>query len=252
MSAQHTAESHHWYSRDGLPVYEVPYADPRKGMRNATLRDARKLDLVPGFSTISKIIAAPALERWKSQQLLMAALTLPRESDEDEDAFLKRVVKDSEAQGLEARDRGTAIHAAIQGHLEGEQVDPDFRPHCVAVEAELMMLRMDALWQCETSFASKLGYGGKVDVHCPGIVGDFKTKDFDEDSLPRPYPEQAMQLAAYREGLGMPDALCFNLFVSRTVDGLVHLHVWDDEILQNEWQVFQYALGIWQLRNNHA
>ena len=37
--------SEHWYSRDGRPAYEVESA---KGMmRPTTLRDARKLGLVP-------------------------------------------------------------------------------------------------------------------------------------------------------------------------------------------------------------
>ncbi len=38
----HAAEWGHWYDADGKPAYEVPYADPSKGMRPTTLADAKK------------------------------------------------------------------------------------------------------------------------------------------------------------------------------------------------------------------
>ena len=69
------AESTHWYAKDGTPVYEVPRASG-EGMRNTTLRDARKMSLVPSVTTIINIAAKPGLEAWKLNQLLLAALTL--------------------------------------------------------------------------------------------------------------------------------------------------------------------------------
>ena len=38
-------ESGHWYQADGTPAYEIK--KPGGGMRPATLRDARKLGLLP-------------------------------------------------------------------------------------------------------------------------------------------------------------------------------------------------------------
>ena len=46
-------ESSHWYWPDGRTCYEVERADG-KGMRAATLRDARKLGLYPGVTGIIK------------------------------------------------------------------------------------------------------------------------------------------------------------------------------------------------------
>jgi hypothetical protein len=71
----HAAESLHWYDRDGKPAYTVKAKDGSD--RPATLRDARKLNLVPSVTTIIRCAAAPGLELWKANQLMMAALTLP-------------------------------------------------------------------------------------------------------------------------------------------------------------------------------
>src|SRR5690348_3246640 len=105
------SEGGHWYDRTGAAVYEIRGANGK--MRPVTLRDARKLNLVPGFSAIAQMEYKPALERWKIEQALMAALTLPRLDGEDDGAFLTRAREDAQEQSRKAADRGTAIHAAI-------------------------------------------------------------------------------------------------------------------------------------------
>jgi hypothetical protein len=113
----HASESMHWYGQDGSPQYTLIGANGKE--RPPTLRDARKLGLVPSVTSVIRCAAAPGLERWKQEQVLMAALTLPRRPDEPEADWLRRVVQDSQEQGRRAAERGTAIHAAIQGHYEG-------------------------------------------------------------------------------------------------------------------------------------
>lgn len=255
----HVAESTHWYAKDGAPAYQIPYADPRKGMRNVTLRDARKLDLWPGFSTISKVLAAPGLERWKQNQVLLAALTLPAIKGETSNEFEARIWADSREHGRAAAERGVAIHAAVQDYFEiinkpvfvDLDLSKEYLDLCVAAYAEVLNHFGPNKWKCEQSFFHPLGFGGKCDVHADGIIGDFKTKEFDKDNLPKPYPEQIMQLAAYRNGLEMPQATCFNLFISVNNPGLVHLHIFKEEEIEQEWTVFKHALAIWQSRNKH-
>ena len=72
----------HWYGKDGSPRYTVTAKDGSD--RPTTLRDARKLSLVPSVTTILKVAAKPGLEMWKLEQMLLAALTLPQRPDEDE------------------------------------------------------------------------------------------------------------------------------------------------------------------------
>ena len=86
-----SAESVHWYRQDGAPQYTVKAKDGSD--RPTTLRDARKMDLVPSVTTILKVAAKPGLEQWKLEQMLLSALTLPRAQDEQEKAYIARIVE---------------------------------------------------------------------------------------------------------------------------------------------------------------
>jgi hypothetical protein len=97
-------------------MYTVEAA--KGGQRATTLRDARKLNLVPSVTTILNVAAKPALLAWMQQQVLYAALTLPRRPDEPEKEYIDRIINDSKEQGRAAADAGTDIHASIQGHYE--------------------------------------------------------------------------------------------------------------------------------------
>src|SRR5688500_8209761 len=96
----HAAESLHWYTREGETAYEVVGANGVT--RSTNLRDARKLNLVPSVTTIIKSASAPGLERWKLDQMMHAALTLPRMDGEPEGAWIDRVWNDSRETGKKA------------------------------------------------------------------------------------------------------------------------------------------------------
>ena len=106
-------------------------------------------------------------------------------------------------------------------------------------------------WVAERAFSHEIGFGGKVDLHAPGFVADIKTKDFSEGDKVEGYDEHLMQLSAYRVGLGMPDARCANVFVSRSVPGLVKIVEWSQEDLERGWRMFHHVLQFWQEKNNH-
>jgi hypothetical protein len=115
------AESTHWYTREGVPMYTVEAKNGNQ--RPTTLRDARALDLVPSVTTVLNVAAKPGLEAWKQRQLLLAALTLPRSEEEAEDNYLDRIIRDSREEGRAAADAGTEIHAAIQSFYEEKPHD---------------------------------------------------------------------------------------------------------------------------------
>jgi len=60
------SESVHWYTKDGEPAYTIERADG-KGFRNTTLRDAKKLGLLPSVTTILGVAAKPGLQNWLQQ-----------------------------------------------------------------------------------------------------------------------------------------------------------------------------------------
>ena len=89
----HRESPSHWYLPDGTAYHEVPRTDGN-GMRSATLRDARKVNAFPSVTNILGVLAKPALDAWKQEQAILAALTLPRRDDEPLDSFAHRVVAD--------------------------------------------------------------------------------------------------------------------------------------------------------------
>ena len=253
-----SAESVHWYrAEDGAPQYTVKAKDGSD--RPTTLRDARKMDLVPSVTTVLKVAAKPGLEVWKNEQMLLAALTLPRKPEESEKDFIARIVHDSKETGKQAAEAGTRIHESIEAWIEGvrpvehediakafeESIFEHFKTHPMQP------------WLTERAFASPLGFGGKVDLYCiadehapVGIVLDAKSKDFGPDDKVEAYDEHLMQLAAYRYGLGVPHARCANVFVSRSHPGLVKVVEWPEDELAKGWEMFQSLLRFWKLKNN--
>ena len=81
------------------------------------------MNLAPSVTTIMSVAAKPALENWKIDQALMAALTLPREENESLDDFMKRAKSDSKEQAIQAAQRGTEIHAIDLYSSNGIVVD---------------------------------------------------------------------------------------------------------------------------------
>ena len=244
----HPSESGHWYDKDGKPCYEVPYADPSKGMRPTTLGDAKKLGLLPSVTTIINEANKPGLNRWKEEQVLHAALTLPRIDGEPEKDYLARIMRDSQEQAKKAAERGTAIHAAIQIAVETENFEPEMADYVMSAMAAIDNRYNMMAWDCEKSFASPLGYGGKTDLSAHTVVLDVKTKEFADTEKKLAWDEHCIQLAAYREGLGIPKAVCANVFVSVNNPGLVHIHEWSEDELRRGWAMFKALLDYWYAR----
>ncbi len=252
MSAvPHAAESLHWYTRTGTPAYEVKAKAGH--MRPTTLADARKLNLVPSVTNIIKCAAAPGLERWKAEQLMLAALTLPRKDNETEKEWFARVAEDAKAQGKKAAERGVRIHSAIQSRLQNEPFDPAYDKHvrgaCAAIEN---YFELD--WECcivEDPFAHSLGFGGKIDFACtePDLIIDFKTKEFGPEDDLKTYDEHAMQLAAYRRGMEMEKARGAIVFVSATHPGVARVVELSQDDLAKGWVMFYALLHYWQAKN---
>ena len=237
----------HWYDRDGTPRYEIEMV--KGGLRPTTIRDARKFGWVPSVTTILGVLAKPALETWKVNQGILAALTLPRIEGEPEGEYLSRVLSDSREQAKAAAEEGSRIHDAIERSFRGLVVDAAYRPHVEAARAEIARLFPEVDdWIPEASFGHASGFGGRVDLHSPstGIVVDYKGKDGDFSDGKKLAYDQHWQLAAYNRGLLLPHSQCANVFVSRTHPGAVASHVWTPDEIAAGWRVFDCALATWK------
>jgi hypothetical protein len=246
------SESQHWYTKSGEPAYSVKNKDGHQ--RPTTLRDARKLGLVPSVTTIIKCAASPGLEAWKLQQMMLAALTLPRAPEETEESFISRIQTDSKEQAKAAAERGSEVHAALESFFETRHVTSKFSDAVLGTEGEIVKVFGDLEWCTEKSFGHPLGFGGKVDLHSRdgnGVVIDFKTKEFTSDQAEKVqgFDEHLMQLAAYRVGLDLPEARCANVFVSVTEPGLVVVREWSQEDLNRGRTMFESLLNYWYAKS---
>ena len=69
------AEGGHWYDRSGNQIGQVQNIT-KPGLRNPTVRDAKRMDWGPGITSILSMLAAPALTRWKQDRTADAAVDL--------------------------------------------------------------------------------------------------------------------------------------------------------------------------------
>lgn len=197
----YSEESNHWYDpRNGEPCHEVARSDG-KGMRATTLRDAKKIGLVPSVTNVLRILAKPALESWKQEQALLAVLTSPRLNGEADDAFVHRILKEERVQSQEAdaaRQRGIRGHDALCKLFRGEEIESDIELWVMPAFEQLC--RGSELVATEKFLACE-HYGGQLDLiqsierESPCFrISDFKFRR----NIPKaPYPEEELQCAAY-------------------------------------------------------
>jgi hypothetical protein len=241
---ENTSESGHWYLPNGSPAYTIIGKSTGRE-RPTTLADARKLGLLPSVTTIINTIQKAGLDTWKQQQVLLAALTLPRLPDEPESDWLTRVMQDSKATGREAAERGTQIHGVIEAFYEGIYI-PELPPYVRAVETAINEHFGSQLWVSEKSFA-RGGYGGKCDLIAKNCVIDFKTTEKDLDKLDY-YFDHQMQLAAYRQGFEMPTARCAIVYVNALQNKAKLVEIPEDD-LRIGWDCFTHLLAFYRAKN---
>lgn len=242
------ADSGHWYRPDGSPCYTVIGGNGKE--RATTLRDARKLGLFPSVTTIIRQTAAPGLEIWKQNQVLMAALTLPRRPAEPEVDWLKRVIRDSQEEGKAAAAGGQRLHAAVERHYRGEMPAEEHWEWVKVAKAKIAeKCGADVRFHTERSFADRgLGYGGRLDLHNPEWLLDVKTKDDDVEDA-KQYDEHFMQLAAYREAAA-PRARCANVFIGRKAPVVTFLEASEAD-LKRGWAMFLAMLAFYRAKTGH-
>ncbi len=244
------SEGQHWYDRAGNPVYEVPRAKG-DGMRPTNLADARKLSLVPSVTLILGCAAKPGLDVWKLRQMFEVAYTTPRIEGESDDDFYGRVVIESKEKARLAAEKGVECHGAIEQSIRRECFWEEWSDHTIKVYETLNQYGIDLFkGKPEHSFASPLGFGGKIDWHNDEIVMDFKTRQEIDDKKRLAYDEHVMQLSAYANGLQMPNARCLNVFISiDSAEVRIVEHSRDD--IKRGWQMFSLLLRYWKLLKNY-
>ncbi len=263
------SEQGHFYDRKtGAAIYEVAMTS-KAGMRPTNIGDARKLDLVPSVTYVLNCMAKPGLEAWKAKQLLEASLTLPRKQDESLDAYAKRVVEDSKAQGIAAADRGTQLHKAIEDFIRGEKDESEWKQWEQHLEKLYETLARHGIelseGEPEHSFSASINdlwYGGKIDYHQSDgerVICDFKSKEKIEDKKQLVWDEHQIQLSAYGYGVfGLITSnhdwkwdsfRALNVFVGCS-DMQIRVFEHKPEDMKRAFSMFQDILSFWS-KTNH-
>jgi len=242
----------HWYNQKGDSAYEVVGKNGK--LRDTTLRDARKLKLVPSVTTVTSVKASPGLQVYFRSQLLNAVQKTPPEEPLNE--WRRKVAAMAGQHAKNAAERGNEIHDMLEGYFNNGEigvVDRLDREICEAALALIHEKFPGVTWEAEASFCDlKFGFGGRVDLHSKdgdGIILDFKTKDGDDVSKFKAYADHHMQSAAYAVGLEIPRAKRYNLFISRDTPGVVKLT--ESEDFDKDWRMFEHLLEYWKLANNY-
>jgi hypothetical protein len=250
-----SAKSHsaHWYTREGLPQHTQLTADGTRD-RATTIKDARKLNLLPSVTSYLGLLDKPALMDWKLNQALTAADSNPRQKDETLDYWVARIKDAAHDQVVEAADKGSEIHKALEECTAGAPVPPDLEPY---VRPFLNWLTEKGLQQTgrEVRIVSgKYGYAGTTDclfsfgASGKGII-DYKSKKTKPGQKVDSYPEHKMQLAAYaaahygEDALG--DVLAANVFISTTEPGRMEVIKAGD--LRPWFSAFCCLCEVWRL-----
>jgi hypothetical protein len=246
-------EGGHWYTKDGEPAYTQPNKS-KGGTRPTTIRDAIKLGLYPSVTGVMNILDKPGLNIWKINQNLWALATLPDIKGESLDARIERAKKDAKEQVTEAAETGTVVHGKTEKYFDGKSVEAPWLTYVLGIaEAITVATGEDRLaWSTERTFASeKWRYGGCADLHNPRWVVDLKGKDgnLEKEKL---WDEHLMQLAAYREGLGVKEARCGICFFSRTHPGVARFIEASRADLELGWNMFFHALQLWKSIKRYA
>lgn len=237
----------HWYKRDGTPFHYIEKASG-DGLRSTTIRDARKLDLLPSVSTIiGDVVRKPFVERWTVEQHLDHAYGILKANPKvGLDIFKKKVYSDFSEQMNDLKDSGDGIHNALESFYKGEPYDSTYKVYVDEVDRILKKTCGEQDWIAEEAICS-LYYAGKPDLFSNEWVIDFKSRDLTEpkDVDKIAYDENLMQLAAYSNALG-GRRKCANVFISRQVPGLVLIKVWNHEEYERGMAMWNSVLNYWK------
>jgi hypothetical protein len=160
------------------------------------------LNLLPSVTNVLRILAKPALESWKSEQIALAIATAPRIQGEEIDVFIRRVLQNEQQQNEErdvAAKRGTAIHRCLEQLFSGESDPNDPMLPYVKPAYEALMEDCDEVIATEKVLVGD-GYAGTADLITKSKeTGRYQLWDFKSTKrIPeQPYPEHRLQCSAY-------------------------------------------------------
>lgn len=252
--------SSHFYTvnekGEGVAFYETSYKDPSKGMRPVTLADARKCNALPSVTTITRVLAAPALIEWLRREVALAIVSTPRNDDESLDDFVERCLAvDAESVADAAKQLGTDIHDLLEIALGRDMSVPGSHPLSAHVRPAITACGESGRVVATEKIVIGEGYGGRVDCITESdrivTVWDFKTTR--SKQLPKKsWPEHRLQLASYAKTLGNTGNKLIttkNIYISTLNPG--EFSICENPDWLDDYSTFLKVRDIWCWQNNY-
>ena len=265
-------ESGHWYTREGKAMHQVAKANGE--MRDTTLADARKFDLLPSVSAFLRVRNNPGLQNYIEDSMLRAAFNCPPSGGEEYAAWKVAIKNMADAPAKTARDLGTTVHGAIEKYYSEPLL---YTPYDILVDdkavscdefvkpvAEVISgLGLEVMHSESIVVNNAHGYAGTADIifKTPDSYGvlDFKTCKTEEGKRKKPYNDHGMQIAAYVAAVWGgdfdypigPKCRGYNLYISTNEIGRVDVHEWSAEDLQSKWLSFVNHIEMWIMEKNY-
>ena len=246
-----------------VPMHFVEMVSRPGELRPTRITDVRKWwkekrVVVPSVTTVQNVLAKDALVNWKIDQHLEQAWLVASHPDFDQTKLLgsfpdfkDEVKRLTELQMDIAPSAGSDLHGLMELYVNGElTTENENYSLCYKVFDKIYQTTGMDDWNAERNFIADLGYGGQIDLSNDAWLIDYKTKQTKDKFKPgkMAYDDHRVQLAAYREGLGLPQARCANVFICLE-DGQIDFHEHVESDLEKGWELFTHALSIWQLQN---
>jgi len=238
--------SAHWYDREGKPQHHT------------NVKGAKRHGYYPSVTSYLKVWPKPALDRWKIEQAILAAITLPRLKDEPDDQFAKRVAEDMNQEAKSAAAIGTDLHAIMSARLidgtwpvEMEAMRPWMEAYEPWIQSEIVKVHASEVVLCNHDW----GYAGTVDLIADTRLWGHAVLDFKNQNVrptgPAFYDEWLMQLFAYAMAWNKtsgkdPDNIV-SLVLNRNEPTAPYVHVWPDSEWEEAWAKFKSCMQLWCL-----
>lgn len=242
----------HWYDKNGGMNY------------GASLKEARENKYYLSVTSVEDVMYNHGLEKWKTRQAIMSALTLPKNPDESDDDYIDRIIADSRQQSRKAAKLGTVIHHMAERYINKRPLFFTGLRHDVWVLFKPLQRWIDD--NILTGYSEKVlvnieeGYAGKADFigdlkDSNSVILDFKTTFIIPDDIKKDgnikktkiRDSWGRQLAALMACKSVDHCLSVIVSTNPNYPG-VWVYRWGFDELLKSFEVFKAALKLAQIQ----
>lgn len=227
---------------------------------NCDLRKARKVGAAPSVTSVDGILDKAGLNIWKLNGAVRQAIHTDRKVNENDDSYVKRILRESNEANGEAMRYGTHFHNQAEHVLNGDAYESD--PFVEKFKAWADKFVEEVIWTEKTLMHPSRLYGGRADalLRIKGInepvLCDWKTQKFAYRSgkcVPHFYDSYVRQLAAYADctDVGEVRPRIMSVAVNTVAPTAPITKLWTPVEQANALREFQLICELWTLIKKH-